>query len=161
MKKAILGMMAATISLSLVGCTASPAKETENKTATTEKTKQNKEAYAKDINQTKTWQDISITIKQLNVSFSEGNQKLEFVTAIENKGEKVFGLGAGEFTLKADNKKTYKISDGDNFGGEVKNGQKMEGSMYFQVPTDVKKGSIEYSPDSKTTLSWDIDFAQK
>lgn len=149
--------------ISIWGCSTNDVKQpTKSEPVQQEQRKEKKqEAYSKNLNQTKEWNGIDITLQQLNVSYEKDQQNLEFIVSVKNNSEKSFGIGAGEFTLKNEHNEKYKISEGDNFGGEIKKGESISGTMYFKVPLDTKKVTVMYSPDEKKTLLWDINLEKR
>lgn len=110
----------------------------------------------------KKWRNISITIKQINVSYIKNKQKLEIVTAVKNESKnEAFGIGAGDFNLESNAGEVYKVAEGDNLGGEVGVLKTLEGSMYFETTKSSKSFTLSYLQEGKKVLKWDLNIERK
>lgn len=149
------------IPLILTGCAGHSSsnekhKSTEKQSIITEK------PFTVEVNETKKWRNISITIKQINVSYIKNKQKLEIVTAVKNESKnEVFGIGAGDFNLENNAGEVYKVAEGDNLGGEVEALKTLEGSMYFETTKSSKSFMLSYLQDGEKVLKWDLNIERK
>lgn len=137
--------------LSLVAC--GNAKETSDKEKT-ETTKQ--------VTKTVASTDMKITKTKLTENGTTGKNLLQLDMNIINNGSTALAIGAFDFQLKGDDDKTYKpYPQANNFGDEIQPSKTLNGKIFFEIPTSVKKATLIYQPNKKSEAEWKLTLPEK
>ncbi|MBC1554071.1 DUF4352 domain-containing protein [Listeria booriae] len=137
--------------LSLVAC--------NNTKGTSDEEKKDK---TKQITKTVASTDMKITKTKLTENGTTGKNLLQLDMNIINNGSTTIAIGAFDFKLKGDNNKTYQpYPQANNFGDEIKASKTLNGKIFFEIPTSVKKATLVYQPNKKAEAEWEFTLPEK
>ena len=115
---------------------------------------------------------LKVTVVSANLDYkssnqyskpSDGKKYVQVVINAENVGEKASDISYLYFNLYADGVKCPVSSGGEldlDFGGTISPGKFTKGALYYEVPVDSKKITLEYEPnvlDSKNRVSFKLN----
>lgn len=91
------------------------------------------------------------------------DQKVVVITfAINNKSKAAFGIGAGDFVVKAKGKKGTMLGSKENFGQVIASGKAVSGNSYYVVNKKTTSITITYQPtinsDKIKQMKWTISI---
>ncbi|WP_077913024.1 DUF4352 domain-containing protein [Listeria riparia] len=120
------------------------------------------EETVKQTFKTKTVNNIDMKIGDIKTTESVKKDKnmVSIAMSFLNNDSAPVGVGAGDFKIKSGDK-TYDIfPQGNNFGDEFKPNEKLTGKAYFELPKNVKNGTLLYAPMGKEQASWSITIPE-
>ncbi|MFS7003937.1 DUF4352 domain-containing protein [Carnobacterium maltaromaticum] len=112
---------------------------------------------------TKTVQNIEMKLKNIETTESGNDEKqniVVFTMKFQNIDSTVIGIGGGDFKIKADDKIYSIYAEGNNIGQEIEQEKTADGKLYFELPTSVKKATLQYIPGDKILGKWDVKIPE-
>ncbi|KGL45581.1 hypothetical protein BMT55_12830 [Listeria newyorkensis] len=155
MKKVTLIFTSLMIAFSLVGCAANSNDQKEET------------AIKNEIGKTvDTSNNLQIKVTKVATGFGESSDKkdmLQVTFSVKNTDKVTSGAGAADFKVKADNDKTYDVYglEAKNFGTEIKAGQTITGTGYYEIPAKTKTVTVYYAPLGKKKAQWQLKVPAK
>lgn len=146
------------VTIIVLGLTACKKSDTEKKNTVKEKNEIGKTVETTDL-------DIKLVAVASGFALSEDKEKQLLIVEMEVKNiSKVeSGAGASDFTVKADDGKTYPVYglEAKNFGTAIKVGETIKGKGYYEIPKKTKKVTIYYEPAGKKKAQWKVNVPDK
>lgn len=105
----------------------------------------------------------SAKIVENELNTDVNNVTLELGVEAKNISKEEAGIGTGDFTIKAEDGKTYTYTGSEkNFGDVIKPEGDLKGKGYYSIPKNSKKVVVIYKPHQSTEqLKWDIEIPEK
>ena len=103
---------------------------------------------------------IIVKIDKATKNKQGNNEYITIHYKIKNNTDKSIGIGAGDFEVLNQDKKQEMFGLLENFGGEVKPGESLEGDGSYTWKFSSDDGSIKYAPKIskiEQNISWKIE----
>lgn len=106
---------------------------------------------------------LSVKINKATKNKQGNSEYITIHYEIKNNTDKSVGIGAGDFEVVNQDKKQEMFGLLENFGGEIKSGETLEGDGSYTWNFSSNNGSIKYAPkvtnDDKAdqVVSWKIE----
>lgn len=170
MKKIFILTMCSLTSIILVACSGKQSKDNnDNKNINTTDTKgvitdsDKKDSVNLKITPNKDMEiskGLIVKIDKATKNKQEDNEYITIHYKIKNNTNKSVGIGAGDFEVVNQGKKQEMFGLLENFGGEVKPGESLEGDGSYTWKFSSDDGSIKYAPKIdkvEQNISWKIE----
>ncbi|MBC1417888.1 DUF4352 domain-containing protein [Listeria fleischmannii] len=163
MKKWAYMATAIVASLSLVACSANSNETDKNNKAKVETKAEVKNEVGKMV---ETSNNLQIKVIGVKTGFGQSTDKkdmLQVTFSVKNTAKESSGAGAADFQVKADDGKTYKVYglEAKNFGTEIKSGQTITGTGYYEIPAETKSVTLYYKPLEQKMAQWQLKVPSK
>ncbi|EMG28815.1 lipoprotein [Listeria fleischmannii 1991] len=163
MKKWAYMATAVVASLSLVACSAN---NTDTKKSNTPKTEAKAEVKNEVGKMVETSNNLQVKVTGVKTGFGQSSDKkdmLQVTFSVKNIAKETSGAGAADFKVKADDGKTYKVYglEAKNFGTEIKAGQTITGTGYYEIPANTKSVTLYYEPLEQKMAQWQLKVPAK
>lgn len=89
---------------------------------------------------------LSVKINKATKNKQDNNEYITIHYEIKNNTDKSVGIGAGDFEVVNEDKKQEMFGLLENFGGEIKPGETLEGDGSYTWDFSSDNGSIKYAP---------------
>lgn len=104
---------------------------------------------------------LELTILEQSIAKQGSNSKKQILSIkvkAKNQSNEDCGFGSSDFYLKNGDEKITPYVDGVNFGEAIKAGKEFQGTMTFEIPENLKKATLVYSPYEKEVATWELTF---